>query len=127
MAYDDAEQDERALVFWAALLHRSFADLHALANGHPLSDGEGRKMSTEKRAATLAEVTAWFLIENLPVAASLEETCDNLNIDPQWMRSRARRIVDGAKANLRRHKLTLPERAVICAMLAAGEHRSRVR
>jgi hypothetical protein len=108
-------------VFWSALLHRAFADLHALANGHPIPDGDGRRMSTAERASILAEVTSWFLTDNLPVAVSLEIVCDNLDIDPGWMRSRARQIINGAKANLRRHRLTLGERAVCIGMLAAGD------
>jgi hypothetical protein len=51
----------------------------------------------------------------------LEAVCDHLDLSVGWMRARAKAIVDGAKANLRRHRLTLGERAVCVAMLAAGD------
>jgi hypothetical protein len=90
-------------------------------NGHPLPDGDGRRMSTAERTETLAEVTSWFFTENLPVAVTLEETCDHLDINAGWMRCRARQIVAGAAANLRRHRLTRQQRAEAIAMLAAGD------
>jgi hypothetical protein len=117
----DAEQHERCLSFWAALLRRSFDDLHSLSHGLPLPTGEGRAMSAAERAATLVEVTSWFFdFSDSPV--SLSAVCDHLDLSASWMRTRAKQIIAGAQeVRLRRHRLTVGQRAVCVAMLASGD------
>lgn len=121
MTTHDAEQTERCLAFWSALLRRGFDDLHGLCNGIPLPTGDGRVMTAAERAATLCEVQAWFFeISDSPV--SLTAVCDHLNLSVGWMRGRARQIIAGSKQIvIRRRRLTTSQRAEICAMLRRGD------
>ena len=117
----DAEQSERCLMLWARILRQSFEDLIALCSGDSLLSDNGRTMPAAERAETLAEVTSWFLNPTSgPV--SLVSVCDHLDLNPGWMRTRAKQILKGSQAiQLRRRRLTDAQRAEICAMLARGD------
>jgi hypothetical protein len=117
----DGEQYERCLVFWSSILHRAFDDIFALANGHKIPDGASHVMPPAERAETLRQTMDWFFCESSESPVSLAVVSDNLDLDPRWMRARAKAIIDGSRAiRVRRRRLSAQQRAEICAMLRRG-------
>jgi hypothetical protein len=118
--HDDAVQHERCVMLFARILRQAFDDLIALSNGDTVINDDGRRMPAVERAAVLAEVQRWFF-DTSDAPVSLAAVCEVLNLNPGWMRLRAKQILAGSQAiQLRRHRLTAAQRTEICAMLRRG-------
>jgi hypothetical protein len=119
----DTIDDLRCKALYRALLKRALDDLNALLSGQSIPSGDsGRPMADPEREQLLMDTLEWFWNENDLSDCSLAVVCDNLDIDPNGLRIKTRKLAHGdlLPPHLRRRKLSPGVRQYIVDSLSRG-------